>query len=35
MELIPKKFKENLYKISKPLIDIVVGNEVAMQRRSR
>ena len=29
-----KKFKENLYKISKPLIDIVVGNEVAMQRRS-
>ena len=26
-------FRENFYKISKPLVDIVVGNEIAMQLR--
>lgn len=28
-----KKFRENFYKISKPLVDIIVGNEVSMQLR--
>ena len=28
-----KKFRENFYKISKSLVDIIVGNEIAMQLR--